>query len=77
MPTDYESVRVKCPYYMSSSTEDKTITCEGVIRGTSLTLRFRRGEVKRRYMEMFCDSLERCPECRISHMLDGKYEEER
>jgi hypothetical protein len=73
VPTDFESVKVKCPYYISSS-EKKAITCEGVIRGTTTQIRFRRFETKGRYMKTYCDSLSRYGECRIAAMLDGKGE---
>ena len=53
MGTEWGSVRVLCPFYLS---EDKmTLSCEGPEDGTALRLIFRSREAKKRCKGRWCE----------------------
>lgn len=71
MPTNYEDVRVKCPFFISSS--DKCITCEGITDDCTLTLEFRKNKMKKQYRRNNCE--EDYEDCELYKTLERKYEE--
>lgn len=71
MPTMYDDVNVKCPFFTAS---DKTrITCEGITDDCATVLRFTTQEKRNHHHINFCD--ERYKACEIYKMLKEKYKD--
>ncbi len=74
---EYDSANVKCPYYLGNNTKYQNqyvqIRCEGVSKGTSISLMFGSEQVRQSYKENYCYSLLNCNKCLIHSMLDRKY----
>lgn len=61
--SSYEDALAKCPYYMVQTALD--IKCEGLTACGSITVHFRRGKEKRRWVEKMCNSVKGCEACPI------------
>ncbi len=70
MGTDYESVDVKCPFYI---TEDrKKIFCEGLEKGSRTALEFRGSKFKENVKEKYCNG--DYEKCKLYNLINQKYE---
>ena len=72
MPTMFDDVEVKCPFFLSSS--KRKITCEGIIEDCTITLNFSSQEKRNIQCGIFCD--EKYENCEIYRMLSEKYVED-
>lgn len=66
---DYESIRVRCPFWLEKQSDKYRIKCEGTVKGTTTQLTFR-GD-KGWYIKDFC--CKNYEQCRIYQMLNSKY----
>lgn len=64
-----EDKLVKCPYYKSDS--DFGMVCEGPVEGSSLTIKFKDGNIKTSYKGGFCRR--RWEECPVAVIAAEKY----
>lgn len=71
MPTMFDDVDAKCPFYRSSG--KRKITCEGITDDCTTTLTFTSQEKKALQKKIFCDA--KYENCEIHKMLEEKYEE--
>lgn len=57
----YEDVNAKCPFFVSAS--ERIISCKGVIKGSSIDVRFDKVSRLPKYRYNFCDTLcwQGCP----------------
>lgn len=70
---NYTSVEIKCPFYVRHENKTSTITCEGMLPGSSVKSHLRSGEALRGQIARHCaGDYKRCPWYRV---LWGKYEE--
>ena len=66
---------IQCPFYKHDSYRDKSIVCEGVFDRSLCVHRFRRGEDRRKQIELFCsDGYKTCEIYRA--IMEAKYPEE-
>lgn len=73
MPTRFDDVNAKCPFYSASGEE--RIICEGVTDKCISILKFEGKKSRIRHREMYCDShYERCA---LYKALEGKYAEKK
>lgn len=72
MPTMFDDVDVKCPFFLSSS--KRKISCEGITDDCTTTLVFSSQEKRNIQCRIFCDDKFEC--CEIYRMLREKYEED-
>jgi len=70
MPTDYASVNVKCPFYLSE--EEKKIHCEGLEKGSRIALEFRGKQYKENVKEKYCNG--DFEKCKLYKPINDKYE---
>lgn len=70
MSTDYASVDVKCPFYITE--EGKKIRCEGLERGCCTVLEFRGKKFKDEVKEKFCTG--DYEKCKLYALINKKYE---
>ena len=58
----YSSSNILCPFYLSDNPRQCTMTCEGVLPGSSIKHHFANGAALRRQMDKYCaDSYKSCP----------------
>lgn len=57
---------VQCPFYKVDDNK-RSITCEGIIDGSHITLSYRRSRDQRQQLEIFC--CEHYKKCEIYRML--------
>jgi hypothetical protein len=74
MPTPYAAMMVKCPFYHKH--ENSRIVCEGVCKGSTISLIHECAADRRHYMHEHCNDLLGSRDCPIHQMLDQIYEEE-
>lgn len=72
MPTMFDDVDVKCPFFLSSS--KRKISCEGITDDCIITLTFSSQEKRNTQCKIFCDDKYGC--CEIYRILQEKYEED-
>lgn len=67
MATRWESVNVQCPFYLGN--DDRTIRCEGLTEGETVTRRFS-GAVKRKacMAKCCCGKYRECPVYKLVYM---------
>lgn len=70
MPTMYDDVDARCPFFMGSS--KTTIICEGITNRCSLTTMWATKDERNKHKHQFCDN--NYKKCSIACMLDSKYE---
>lgn len=70
MPTMYDDVNAKCPFFQHSNKQK--ITCEGITDGCITNLEFKTKEKRNRHRRQFCDS--EYKNCKIYKVLEEKYE---
>lgn len=71
MPTMYDDVNAKCPYFLSSA--KRRITCEGITDGCITHLEFQNTDMRNQHRRLFCNS--KYKNCEVHRMLEDKYEE--
>jgi hypothetical protein len=71
MPTMYDDVDVKCPFFLSSG--KRKVSCEGMTDDCTISLNFVTREKKCLHCEIFCN--EHYKNCEIYRMLEEKYED--
>lgn len=71
MPTMYDDVNAKCPYFRFS--HERRITCEGITDRCVTQLEFKAREERNQHRNIFCDA--KYTNCEIHRMLNEKYEE--
>ena len=69
--SDYKDADVACPFYKKRV--PMGIRCEGLTRGGSVTVLFKRQAEKDRQMETCCCSVKRWSDCPISRALMDEY----
>ena len=69
MPTMYDSVDVKCPFFRSGS--KRKISCEGITDECITSLIFISEAERKFHKKVFCDN--RYENCEIFRMLEDKY----
>lgn len=72
LPNTSSSYKTICPFYIKDA--DKSITCEGLIKGTSDMRRFQTTKVKREYQEHVCQTRDYAYLCPIAEALTAMYE---
>ena len=70
MSTDYASVNVKCPFYITE--EEKKILCEGLEKGSRIALEFRGKQYKEKVKEKYCNG--DFEKCKVYKPTNDKYE---
>nr|WP_296168291.1 hypothetical protein [uncultured Ruminococcus sp.] len=60
MPTDWNTVNAKCPFYKTET--QKSITCEGLL-GNSIIHNFNLSIVQTEYTDKYCNSVKGCKNC--------------
>ena len=66
---------IKCPFYKHDSRKGRTIVCEGIFDRTRIENIFRRGDDRRKQIELFCAEHYKC--CEIYRaIMEAKYPEE-
>ncbi len=71
MPSVYEDVDAKCPFYKRSN--KNSISCEGIVSNSSLTIGYVSPKEKATQKRVFCN--DRYQNCEIYQMLMQKYEQ--
>ena len=71
MPTMFDDVEAKCPFFLSSG--KKKVTCEGITDDCTTSLNFISQQKRNLHRRIFCDA--RYTNCEIFKMLEEKYEE--
>lgn len=71
MPTRFDDVDAKCPFYLSSG--KRKISCEGITDGCTISLTFVSQQKRDLHRRVFCDA--RFRYCEIYNMLEEKYED--
>lgn len=64
------TVNAKCPYFERNS--EKSITCEGLIKGSRLKMEFQTEDEKDDFLKKNCNEYPDC-ECAVRVALDRKY----
>ena len=67
------SKKAVCPYYKGNGRQE--IFCEGLVRDSNIHQGFANPGMLENHKAKYCES-QNYDECRISQMLDSKYEEE-
>ena len=70
----YGQVYAKCPFYISDSSKNKRIVCEGITDGCRIILAYRNSRKKEQQKRVFCD--EAYQNCEIYRMLMEKYSDD-
>lgn len=70
MSTDYGSVNVKCPFYLSE--ESNKIFCEGLEKGSRTALEFRGKQFKENVKDRYCSG--DFEKCKLYYVIDSKYQ---
>lgn len=73
MPTMYDDVNARCPYFCAS--DKQKVACEGVTDGCRTVIEFNSHNKRDRYREMFCNA--RYEQCKVYKMLEEKYDEKK
>lgn len=68
----WKQVNVKCPFYLSDDGR-RSITCEGIVKKSSIKLQHSTRAGFDKQMEVFC--CDRYENCEIYRMLMEKYED--
>ena len=71
MPTMFDDVEAKCPFFLSSG--KRKITCEGITDDCTTNLTFVTQQKRNLHRKIFCDA--RFQNCEIHRMLEKKYDE--
>ena len=71
MPTMFDDVEAKCPFFKSSG--KRKISCEGITEDCTTNLTFISEQKRNLHRNVFCDA--RYKYCEIFKMLLEKYEE--
>lgn len=71
MPTMFDDVEAKCPFFLSSG--KRKITCEGITDDCTTNLTFVTQQKRNLHRKIFCDA--RFQNCEIHRMLEEKYDE--
>ena len=71
MPTMYDYVYAKCPYFRGSKREK--ISCEGITDECVTEIKFTTEDKQRQHRAIFCN--DKYQNCEICRMLDEKNEE--
>ena len=71
MPTMFDDVEAKCPFFLSSG--KRKISCEGITDYCTTCLMFVSEKKRNQHREIFCDA--RFQNCEIYRMLVEKHEE--
>lgn len=66
----YEDVNAKCPYFVCAT--ERTISCEGVVYGSNIDVRFDKVSRVPKHRYDFCDTTcwQGCP---VAQMISQKY----
>lgn len=72
MPTTYDSIKIKCPFYIKD--KPNYIICEGVVKGSRVNLWFRSDKRKKEYIEAHCNKI--CNNCHIASMHEERVRQE-
>ena len=70
----YKGGTAVCPFYVKES--EKSITCEGLIPGTNMMIRFGGQKKKTAWLEKHCCSYKYEVTCPVAAVLMWKYTEE-
>lgn len=74
---EYGDRFVQCPFYLGNNNErqrqQQHIRCEGVEKGTTISLVFASDKKRKEYKELYCSSLYGMKKCCIYNMLNSKY----
>lgn len=73
MANNTGGTRTICPFYLKEA--QKSITCEGLIEGTSNMTRFDTEEEKLQYQSANCEMYNYANCCKLAAALAKKYEE--
>lgn len=74
MPVSRFDSMVKCPFYLRASEKNRSISCEGVQRGSSCRTTFQRKKQLERQISLRCAS--HYKSCPIYRAAMEKYEEQ-
>lgn len=64
---------VVCPYYKADRPGKLTLSCEGILPGSTMTHRYSDRPSYQYQIDVFCKSIKRCVKCPIHRVLDAKY----
>ena len=67
MSTQYESVAVKCPYFLQL--DERAIKCKGMERGSTIKYSMLSNKQRDRYLDQYCKGIRACECCEIYKML--------
>ena len=74
---EYGERFVQCPFYLGNNNERQRknhhIRCEGVEKGTTISLVFASENKRKEYKELYCCCLYGMKRCYIYKMLNSKY----
>ena len=70
MSTQYESVAVKCPYFLQL--DERAIKCKGRARGSTIKYSMLSNKQRDRYLDQYCKGIRACECCEIYKMLASK-----
>jgi hypothetical protein len=71
MPTMFDDVDAKCPFFQSSG--KRKISCEGITDDCTICLIFISEQKRNLHRKIFCDA--NYEKCEIYKVLEAKYEE--
>lgn len=64
---------IACPFYRSDKPTKLTISCEGIVPGSSLTHKFNDTPTYDYQIDVYCKSIKRCVRCPIYRAINAKY----
>nr|DAX63403.1 MAG TPA: hypothetical protein [Caudoviricetes sp.] len=70
MSTNFESVHVKCPFYLNE--DSLYISCQGVLEGSHIQKHlFKDKKAKDEHKKQFCNSLDCFKNCKICKLINA------
>lgn len=69
---DWRSADIKCPFYKSSSSSKRVISCEGIADRSTVNIRFSMRDDMESYVDSHCAQFR--SSCAIRRALNEKYE---
>jgi hypothetical protein len=70
----FDSKYVVCPYYHSN--DNNRVCCDGVTDGNTVNVVFGDPTKRKKYMECYCNSIEKYSHCKICNMLHKKWSDD-
>lgn len=71
MPNTNEGANIVCPYYITHT--KLSLTCEGVIEGTTMVSKFHNAELRDQHIKQYCECFG-YPQCPEAKMIELKYQ---